>query len=200
MWQVLERVAGWFRTRPLDADRLFRFSSHSTTCSELSLLDMAENIADSRRNLIITFCSSSYFELLKNWLTALGRLGQFPVLVCALDKALADALRVEGVPVVCTPCKIDLSDIRSVRTKTIRDLVAAGFNVTQSDVDAVWLRDPRPLMKSLDADIISSQGSVYPNSCLKCAGHVLCCGFIEFRRAFPPPPPVKKPRLYPWTS
>jgi Nucleotide-diphospho-sugar transferase len=142
---------------------------------------MAANVADARRNLIITFCSSSYSGLLKNWLTAMERLGQFPVLVCALDKALADTLRVEGVPVVCIPCKIDLSDIWSVRTKTIRDLVAAGFNVTQSDVDAVWLRDPRPLMKSLDADIISSQGSVYPNSCLNVWGHVLCCGFIEFR-------------------
>ena len=51
MWQVLERVAGWFRTRRLDANRLYRFSGHSTTCSEPLLLDMAANVADARRNL-----------------------------------------------------------------------------------------------------------------------------------------------------
>nr|WP_245290805.1 putative nucleotide-diphospho-sugar transferase [Methyloligella halotolerans] len=59
--------------------------------------------------------------------------------------------------------------------------MAAGFNVTHSDADAVWVRDPFPLMDSLEADIVSSQGTIQPPSCHAVWGHVLCYGFIQFR-------------------
>lgn len=146
-----------------------------------SLLNAAEVAAGNTRNIVITFCNSAYGVVLENWLIGLKRLGVSNVLVCALDQPLARQLLSQGVPVAFTPCNPALSDIWAIRQGVIHDLLASGFNVLHCDVDAVWLKNPLPLIESFDADIISSQGTTHPNSCHKAWGHVLCYGFIQLR-------------------
>ena len=147
---------------------------------ESALLEAAAKAATSGK-LIVTFCNSNYSRLLDNWLIAIERIGPLPILVCALDKPLELKLREEGVPVTHIPCEGVLSNIWSARISAIQTLVTAGYAVTQSDVDAVWLKNPMPVLECLDADIISSQGTIYPISALREWGHVLCCGFMQFR-------------------
>jgi hypothetical protein len=148
---------------------------------DISLANIAARIADERKNVAVVFCNTEYERILDNWLIAVDQLGQVPVLVVALDEPLAKRLRREGVPTIHAPCDEKLTDIWAVRAKVLYELVAAGYNVIHSDADAVWLKDPRPLLATLEGDIVSSQGTVYPPSCHEAWVHVLCYGFIQFR-------------------
>jgi hypothetical protein len=62
--------------------------------------------------------------------------------------------------------------------------VSEGRDVLITDVDAIWLRDPLPELKSIDAGIISSRGSS-PPGVSRAWGATFCMGFIFFRGSDP---------------
>jgi hypothetical protein len=70
------------------------------------------------------------------------------------------------------------ADIWLVRTRLTHSLLAQGFDVLLTDADALWLRNPFPLIEAhLDADIVSSRG-LFPENVSKVLGAALCMGFI----------------------
>ena len=152
---TIERIAGWFVAQHYTNDKCKRMSNSFVVPEDVSVVQIAAQVADESKNIIVVFCDSRYQKILENWLVALDQLGDLPVLVVALDEPLAKQLRQEGVPAIHVPCDVDFADIWAVRARVISDLVAAGYNVIHSDADAVWLKDPRPLLASFDADIIS---------------------------------------------
>ena len=87
----------------------------------------------------------------------------------------------DGIPVVRAPCERRIQEIWAIRAQAIHAMVAGGLNVTHSDVDAVWIKNPMGLLGEIEADIVSSQGSVHPRECHAQWGHVLCYGFIQLR-------------------
>jgi nucleotide-diphospho-sugar transferase len=146
-----------------------------------ALLAKARQVAGSSGDVIITFCNSAYREVLANWLVPIRRYGS-PVLVCALDAALAGELESEGIPVICVSRGGQADDaIWAIRAQVVHALVTGGLGVIHSDVDAVWMKNPLELLDRHDADIVSSQGTVHPRACHAVWGHVLCYGFIKFR-------------------
>ena len=145
------------------------------------LVAKAREAAGSSDHVVVTFCDSTYRDVLRNWLAALDRLADVPVLVVALDDRLACELEEKQVPVCYLPCDAQANAIWSLRAQAIYALVAAGLNVIHSDVDAVWIKNPMALLERIEADIVSSQGTVYPPECHARWGHVLCYGFIYFR-------------------
>jgi hypothetical protein len=146
-----------------------------------TLLSRAKKAADRNRNLVIVFCNTPYARILDNWLVTVRRLGNVPLLICAMDEGLAGTLRAAGHTVAYTPVGGRASNIWKLRVAVISRLVEAGFNVLHSDADAVWRDDPRSLFANLDADIVASQGTTWPTSTLQKWGHVCCFGFILFR-------------------
>lgn len=182
---IFQRLAGWFLAQRYGPDRVVPLSDSLGIPKNLSLLQTASLAADATGNLIITFANSDYASVVDNWLIGLDKLGGLPVMLCALDAELAVRFRREGVPVAHVPYGGSLNDLWAIRAKVIYDLVSAGFNVIHSDADAVWLRDPLPMLDKLEADIISSQGTIFPPSCHDVWGYVLCYGFIQFRASEP---------------
>ena len=145
------------------------------------LFELADKVCSETRSLIVTFCDAKYGHLLDNWLCSLRRLGTLPVLVVALDQTTKEKLESLRVPALLLEAGESLSKIWSLRAIVIHELVAAGFTVTHSDIDAVWLKSPMAMLEKIDADIVSSQGTVHPKAVHSVWGHVLCYGFIQFR-------------------
>lgn len=131
--------------------------------------------------IIITFASSIYVDALNNWSLAMRRLRINNWAVMALDDKTYDLMRQRNIPVYRVTCKPDYSDIWQRRIAVIEGLLTAGVNVIHSDLDAIWIQDPRALFKDCPYDIVSSQGTYWPRPVFEKWGFVLCCGLIYYR-------------------
>jgi hypothetical protein len=68
----------------------------------------------------------------------------------------------------------------------LRLVVKNGRDVLMSDLDALWLRDPLPLLRAhANAGIIGSRGSWPANALYAWGGSAFCMGFIFFRGTDP---------------
>jgi hypothetical protein len=132
--------------------------------------------------LTITFATADFAPLLSNWLVHAARSGEAAPLVVALDGALAEDLVRAGVPVVRHPGVGSLADLWLQRVLFFEYLTLRGVDFIHSDVDAVWLRDPRPLcFANAGLDLVFSQGADYPAEIWRQWGFVLCCGLFAVR-------------------
>jgi hypothetical protein len=150
--------------------------------SGYSLLIAAARQRAAGRPVVIAFADSRYADVLMNWLVALALQQVDNYLVIALDRDLHELLMARGIP--CVLCKLDgdLGDLWVERVRVFAALCAAGIDFIHSDVDAVWLRDPRnTYFGSGDADLIASQGTVWPRDVHQRFGFVLCCGLFALR-------------------
>ena len=107
------------------------------------------------------------------------RINNFAVM--ALDDKIFEILKARKVPTYRVHVKPDFSDIWVRRMEVISGLLKAGVNVLHSDLDAIWLKDPRALFQDLPYDIIASQGTYWPRPVHAQWGFVLCCGLIYYR-------------------
>ena len=132
--------------------------------------------------VIIAFADSRYADVLMNWLVALALQGVDNYLVIALDRDLHALLTAHGVPCVLSELKGDLGDLWVARIRVFAALCAAGIDFIHSDVDAIWLRDPREAyLGESDADLIASQGTIWPADVHRRFGFVLCGGLLAVR-------------------
>ncbi len=68
------------------------------------------------------------------------------------------------------------------RINVFAALCRAGVDFIHSDVDAVWMRDPRAAyFDERGVDLIISQGTVWPPDVHRQFGFVLCCGLFQLR-------------------
>jgi len=131
---------------------------------------------------IVAFADSRYIEILMNWLVALAVNGIENYLVVALDRELDTFLRARGIPVVLSELRGDLHALWVLRINVFDALCAAGIDFVHSDVDAIWMRDPRAAyLTDQGADLIISQGTIWPPDVHQRFGFVLCCGLFQLR-------------------
>lgn len=134
------------------------------------------------RTVVIAFANWHYADVLMNWLVSLALQQVDNYLVIALDRRLHQLLTGHGIPCVLREMTGDLGDLWVARVRVFAALCAAGIDFIHSDVDAIWLRDPRQVyFGATDADLIASQGTVWPHDVHQRFGFVLCCGLFSLR-------------------
>ena len=158
------------------------------------------SIASSRQtrraaeNLLITvFGTSSYYNVLINWMAALCKntaIDVRDVLIIVTEEELHVDLKARQFTslYVRKESVISASEDRTILNQTliIRCAVARllnhwGLDVAMVDVDAVVLRDPRDIFRRHpEAQIIASRGT-YPTKLFKLWKLTLCMGFVFFR-------------------
>lgn len=132
--------------------------------------------------VIVVFANSNYLDVLLNWLIAVHRLGISNYLVISLDEQIHTFLSERGFPSALISLDGSLEELWNLRVQILRELCAHGIHVIHSDADAVWLRDPIPGFFSQHADdLVISQGTIWPEDCLRKQGFVLCCGLFYLR-------------------
>lgn len=178
----IERATAYFFSKRFDDGDKIRIGDLVRQSNvNRPLAAVAEKAKRETGTLIITFASSVYLEALNNWSHAMRRLRIANWAVMALDDKIYELMKERGVSVYRVRCKPDFSDIWLQRIEVIEGLLKAGINVIHSDLDAIWLKDPRALLQESSYDIISSQGTYWPRPVHAKWGFVLCCGFIYYR-------------------
>lgn len=129
----------------------------------------------------MTFANEAYLPVARNWLAAIDAAGVCaPVRIVALDAATRDAFPAERV--LYRPCdSIEFPDVMAFRIGVLRELLESWPGLIHSDADAVWMRNPLPMITDSAADMVFSQGTIWPPDVFARHGIVLCCGFYYLR-------------------
>jgi len=133
------------------------------------------------RPLPIVVASNDYARLLDNWLCHMDALAIERILVVAMDATLAARLANGPYPVACGSFDGSEKDFWLQRTYIWSFLVDQGIEYIQSDVDAVWLRDPIAAFSQLQFDLAISEGTGHPLDIHAIWNFVLCTGFFWVR-------------------
>jgi hypothetical protein len=149
---------------------------------ELAMIVAAARRRAARGDIVIAFANTHYVDVLMNWLVALAANGIDNYLVIALDEALYRFLDERGVPVALSTLGGELRELWVRRIQVFAALCIAGIDFVHSDVDAVWMRDPRTAhLSDLHAELTISQGTIWPPEVHQRFGFVLCCGLFRLR-------------------
>jgi hypothetical protein len=125
---------------------------------------------------IVTFANEAYIPVARNWMAALDAAGvSAPIRIVALDAATRDAF--PAARVLFRPCKAaGLGDLWTFRIRVLRELLEESSGLVHSDADAVWMRDPLPMIADCATEMVFSQGTIWPPDVHAKHGIVLCCG------------------------
>ena len=132
--------------------------------------------------IIITFANYAYHDILFNWLVSIDKLGIDNYLIFSLDAQTHQFLVDKGIPSVLLPVHGDLSALWQMRLEVFAFISENNTDFIHSDVDAIWLRDPRPVyFEGQSSAFVFSQGTIWPPVVYREWGFVLCCGFFLIR-------------------
>lgn len=132
--------------------------------------------------LPVIVASDDYAFLVDNWIMHMEALGLHRYLVVAMDDALV--ARLADVGIKAGRCSFDGSkgDFWLRRMLIWNFLIEQDIEIIQSDIDAVWLRNPIPEhFSDMSFDMIWSQGTVHPADILKHWSFILCAGLFWAR-------------------
>jgi hypothetical protein len=129
--------------------------------------------------VIIAFADFRYVDILMNWLVGIAAHGIENYLIIALDSRLHAFLGERGVPCVLSQLHGDLRTLWIRRIEIFAALCTAGVDFVHSDVDAVWMRDPRSFLYQPAEDLVISQGTIWPPDVHSQFGFVVCCGLFR---------------------
>ncbi len=150
---------------------------------------------------IICFADSKFLPILLNWLVFIRRNTPYSPTIISLDKELHQFLSSRNFQTIFRPNAGTRDDLLFLRTQIFHEFNAAGQDFLHSDADALWFRDPFPIIGSINADIIVSEGTVWPLDTVRRRGFVACCGFFyaksnnrtrDFFQQLPTHPAAKK--------
>ncbi len=144
------------------------------------LVRSCKNISENN-TVVIAFGDIRYINVIEEWLKRIVKLQVRNYVFISLDDETQNYLVSRGYNTSLVPYKGNLGEFWVFRLKVIRRLLESGLNVVHSDADAFWLSNPLDNLSLSTADIVSSQGSIFPESTLQHWGFVLCCGFQMFR-------------------
>ena len=133
--------------------------------------------------LIVAFCDSAYLPLLEVWADKLQRLGAGPLRLYCLDDATALWCGARGIDHQRLKWSGRLEELWAERLRIFSGLLAQGQSFVHSDIDAIWLRNPmhEGAAAACEADVVFSQGTVWPPDVHDQWGFVLCCGWFKAR-------------------
>jgi hypothetical protein len=132
--------------------------------------------------LPVVVASDAYADLLDNWLRHINLLAPDRFLIVAMDGVLEAKLLARGLPVGRADFDGTPTDFWLQRILVWESLVRSGLDIIQSDVDAIWMRDPRDMLSTVcSADLLFSQGTLHPWDGYSLWSFVLCTGFFLIR-------------------
>jgi len=136
---------------------------------------------DTAEPLPVAFATGTFARLLDNWLIHARATGVRQVMVVAMDARLAVPPSPD-ILVVNHRYDGTLHDLWVQRALVFAFLADRGVDFVHSDVDAVWLKDPRLFCFADEGlDLVFSQGTNYPGAVWQIWGFVLCCGLFAVR-------------------
>lgn len=145
--------------------------------------------------IILITADHLYEDIFFNWLAAAHLKAQISihdVLILSLDDILCQTLLDYNIETVCVrkhevidlsaEMHTSLSHVWIIRCMITRLLNYWGYDVLMFDLDAVLLKDPRPLFEHFkQSDIIGSQGKYPFELSREWGGVTLCMGVVMFR-------------------
>jgi len=134
-----------------------------------------------RPGVTVVFVTGNYADVFRSWRSQSGAPGRDEILLVACDRAAEDTWRREGMTVLAAPTDGSLGGLWQTRLEIFATLCRAGVDFYHSDADAFWRRDPRDYCRALSADLVFSQGTIWPRAAVRAWGFVLCCGFFSVR-------------------
>lgn len=151
-------------------------------CSTLDCL--VESIADNNQ-IVLTLATYNVRGQLYVWLTHLYRANVQNYLVLCLDHQIYEELLLHGFNAYLGQADAAWEGTTRLlwvnRMQYILHLLRGGYEVILSDLDAFWLRDPRPYLASFDEDMLLSRSHNLPGFLAKKFGSNACLGFATFR-------------------
>jgi hypothetical protein len=129
----------------------------------------------------VVFASRGYLPVLANWLLHARSAGMANILVLALDRQTADFARMNQVSFAPLPSVASRKELWGLRVRVFAALARAGVSFIHSDADAVWLSSPYSMLANADADLVFSQGTIWPRDVAVSRGFVVCCGFFAVK-------------------
>ena len=126
----------------MKADRLSNSGSFCLDVSARHTLVQAVAALGGGGPLPVVVVSDDYALLLDNWIAHIRALGISRFLVVAMDDALADRLSGRGIVVARGHFDGSPSDFWLRRMLVWQYLTEIGVDIIQSDIDAIWLKDP----------------------------------------------------------
>jgi hypothetical protein len=147
-----------------------------------ALARAVSDLAPGRDPLTITFATGDFAPLLRNWAAFAARAGVKTPLVVAMDDRLAGEWAPGSIASVRHAYDGSLADLWTQRLLIFEFLAEEGIDFIHSDVDAVWLGDPRPFcFADGSRDLVFSPGTTYPTEVWRHWGFVLCCGLFAVK-------------------
>ena len=132
--------------------------------------------------LPIVVATDAYARLLDNWICHVEALGIERYLIVALDQRLKDRLSAAGIGAARCDWDGTFPDFMLQRVLVWEFLARYGVDFIQTDMDAIWLRNPIPeFFAHSKFDVLGSEGTFHPVGMLARWGFVLCTGFFHTR-------------------
>jgi len=129
---------------------------------------------------IVTFCDKNYITVGKNWLNCISKLGlRNNVKIITLDDETRNEFD-EDISIY-KPLPLGDHDLNSLwvhRMKVLFELLENEGDLIHSDADALWLKNPFNDIQQCNADVVFTQGTIWPPDVHLKQGFVLCCGFF----------------------
>jgi hypothetical protein len=151
-------------------------------CSTLDCL--VESVADNDQ-IVLTLATYNVRGQLYAWLTHLYRANVKNYLVLCLDHQIHEELLMHGFNAYLGQADAAWEGTTRLlwvnRMQYILHLLRGGYEVVLSDLDAFWLKDPRPYLASFDEDMLLSRSHNLPGFLAKKFGSNACLGFATFR-------------------
>jgi hypothetical protein len=145
-----------------------------------SIIKITQNILPGEIPALI-FANKAYSQVLDNWLAHAETVGFNHVMVVSLDEEIHADLKMRGVRSILAAQDGSLAELWMLRAHWFSFLCRSGVDFIHTDADAVWLKNPVDYCFDLPADVILSQGTIWPPDVLQSWGFVLCCGFFAVR-------------------
>ncbi len=145
---------------------------------------------DRSKPLIIALGDKGYSKIGLNWASALKKLNMTQFVIIATDKKAAALFRSAGVQTVLLPAVIRwlllkrgpyFKVLMTIRVFLCKSLLDCGIDLIHSDLDALWLKDPRGYFEESAFDVLFSQGTIDPPAVFSRWGLVACCGLFYMK-------------------
>ena len=181
---VLERLVAYFWGARVPSNNMISLGPYLEQRYQkaASVADLLGTGVFTDDTVVMVFADSAYQDVLDRWLESFSSVTSRSLLIVAMDEKLYRRQKSRGYHVALAACENAFGAKMEHRTSVIRSVLEHGFNVVHSDVDAYWRADPvDEYIHAVDADIVASQGTIWPPEALHEWGFVLCSGFAAYR-------------------
>lgn len=147
---------------------------------------LLDPVADGANMIMMTFVTGGYYTFLDNWIAQVRRAGLTNFVVGTVDLECLRHMVARSIPAVFArnqTAKLpehsrwgspNFKRIVMDRIQLTHEMLDLGYTVIFSDLDVVWLRDPRPFFGRFpSADLLISSDAISPEAREKDGEHLI---------------------------